>query len=101
MVRFFTSDGGVVSVPFTFARTGQREAETARRRAAAPLPTAEQQGLCIGSVFSISATNGVDATRRINLLGFCQSVDFLGETVELCVLGRGGEIFESECQLKR
>ena len=36
------------------------------------------QGLCIGSVFTISATNGIDAARRLNLLGFCFSTEQVG-----------------------
>ncbi|KAL4451737.1 hypothetical protein ABPG75_007399 [Micractinium tetrahymenae] len=67
---------------------------------AAPLPLPHEQGLCIGSVFTISATNGVDAARRLNLLGFCFSTEQLFERVEETVLRRGGEIFETRRQLK-
>lgn len=66
----------------------------------APLPLPREQGLCIGSVFTISATNGIDAARRLNLCGFCFSTEQLFERVEETVLRRGGEIFETRRQLK-
>lgn len=66
-----------------------------------PLPTWEEQGLCIGSTFAVAATNGIDPARRVNFLGFCQSVDILTDAVEDTVLSRGGEILEQERQLKR
>lgn len=71
------------------------------RHARPPLPTAAEQGLCIGGLFTIRATNGTDATRRLNFFGFCQSTEFLFERVEDAVVSRGGEIFETERQLKR
>ena len=48
-----------------------------------------------------SATNGLDCTRRINLLGFCQSTEHLHEAVEAAVVRRGGEVFEAERHLSR
>lgn len=66
---------------------------------ALPLPTWEQQGLCIGNVFRIAATNGCDLGRRINVLGFCRSVDLVGEAVEDAVLRSGGEVVVSSKQL--
>ncbi len=71
------------------------------RKARNPLPTAEEQGLCIGSLFTICATNGYDVSRKINFFGFCQSAEFLFEHVEDAVVSRGGEVFETERQLKR
>lgn len=59
------------------------------------LPTVEEQGLCLGvGLFSICATNGIDATRRFNVLGFCQSIDAVAESVESTVVSRGGEIWD-------
>jgi hypothetical protein len=59
------------------------------------------QGLCLGvGLFTISATNGVDSTRRINVLGFCQSVDALAESVEHTVASRGGEIWSVKREVK-
>ena len=63
-----------------------------------PLP---DQGLCIGASFTIAATNGVDPTRRLALLGFCRSVEQLSEVVEDCVLRRGGEIMLHHVELRR
>lgn len=53
------------------------------------------------SVFSISASNGVDMARRLTLLGFCYSAEQLFERVEDTVLARGGEVWETQRQLKR
>lgn len=63
------------------------------------LPLTEEQGLTIGSVFTIRASNGVDSCRRLSLLGFCHSVDHLHEKVELVVRQRGGAVVSSERQL--
>lgn len=65
------------------------------------LPLTEEQGLTIGSVFTIRASNGVDSCRRLSLLGFCHSVDHLHEKVELVVRQRGGAVVSSERQLTR
>ena len=71
------------------------------RRLSAPLPTAEEQGICVGSLFTICATNGYEVTRKINFFGFCQSAEYLFEHVEDAVVSRGGEVFETERQLRR
>ena len=42
------------------------------RRARPPLPTAAEQGLCLGGLFTVTATNGSDVSRRMNIFGFCQ-----------------------------
>ena len=63
-----------------------------------PLP---DQGLCLGASFTIAATNGVDPTRRLHLLGFCRSVEHLSRQVENCVLRRGGEIMLRRVELRR
>lgn len=64
------------------------------------MPTFEEQGLCIGATFTLAATNGRDFDRRINILGFCQSIDVLNEAVEETVMSRGGEVLEQERRLK-
>lgn len=56
---------------------------------------------CTCSVFRISASNGVDVARRLTLLGFCYSAEQLFERVEDTVLARGGEVWETQRQLKR
>lgn len=65
-----------------------------------PMPSFEEQGLCIGATFALAATNGKDFERRINILGFCQSVDVLNEALEETVMSRGGEVLEQELKLK-
>lgn len=65
------------------------------------LPTAEEQGLCLGvGLFTISATNGVDVTRRFNVIGFCQSVDAVAESVQSTVMSRGGEIWDVKREVR-
>lgn len=64
------------------------------------MPSFEEQGLCIGATFALAATNGRDFDRRINILGFCQSIDVLNEAVEETVMSRGGEVLEQERKLK-
>jgi hypothetical protein len=49
----------------------------------------------------VAATNGLDPARRINFVGFCQSVDVLHECVEEVVRSRGGDILAQERALKR
>eukprot|EP00887_Chlorella_sp_A99_P001762 scaffold19.g1762.t1 len=98
LITVFGADGTLTTIPALPRRAGA--APPPRRGRRAPLPLPAEQGLCIGSIFAIAATNGVDATRRLNLLGFCQSIEELQERVEDAVLARGGEVFEAEAQLK-
>ncbi|GBG87319.1 hypothetical protein CBR_g45378 [Chara braunii] len=51
-----------------------------------------QQGLCLGSIFDISATNGLDMGRRLCVFGFCRSVEMLSDVVQDVVLEQGGEV---------
>ncbi|KAG2498595.1 hypothetical protein HYH03_003346 [Edaphochlamys debaryana] len=65
------------------------------------MPTWDQQQLCIGATFSVAATNGQDATRRVSIEGFCQSVDYLFASVQDALEGElGGEVLMQERQLK-
>jgi hypothetical protein len=66
-----------------------------------PLPTWEEQSICIGASFTVAATNGLDPSRRVNFVGFCQSIDVLHECVEDVVRSRGGDILAEERDLKR
>lgn len=92
-------DGTITNIPSLPTRLQQLERLTLRP-AQDPLPTSEEQGLCIGGVFTIAATNGCDASRRVNFFGFCHSTEVLFERVEDAVVRRGGEIFVTERQLK-
>ena len=49
----------------------------------------------------LQATNGADPSRRVNMLGFCRSVNDLSEVVEDAVLSRGGKIVLNQIELKR
>ncbi|KAI5064099.1 hypothetical protein GOP47_0020769 [Adiantum capillus-veneris] len=51
-----------------------------------------KQGLCLGAVFDIVATNGLDMGRRLCVFGFCRSIEMLSEVVEDTVVEQGGEV---------
>ncbi|XP_043703910.1 uncharacterized protein LOC122654001 isoform X2 [Telopea speciosissima] len=50
------------------------------------------QGLCLGALFDIAATNGLDMGRRLCIFGFCRSIEMLSDVVEDTVLEHGGEV---------
>ncbi|KAK3150509.1 hypothetical protein QOZ80_3AG0234100 [Eleusine coracana subsp. coracana] len=54
------------------------------------------QSLCLGALFNIAATNGLDMGRRLCIFGFCRSVEMLSDVVEDTVLEHGGEIVTAE-----
>ncbi|CAI9778973.1 unnamed protein product [Fraxinus pennsylvanica] len=54
------------------------------------------QGLCLGALFDIAATNGLDMGRRLCIFGFCRSVEMLSDVVEDTVLEHGGEVVAAE-----
>ncbi|CAH9114338.1 unnamed protein product [Cuscuta epithymum] len=54
------------------------------------------QVLCLGSLFDIAATNGLDMGRKLCILGFCRSVEMLSDVVEDIVLEQGGEVVCAE-----
>ncbi|XP_027173141.1 uncharacterized protein LOC113772854 isoform X1 [Coffea eugenioides] len=54
------------------------------------------QGLCLGALFDIAATNGLDTGRRLCIFGFCRSVEMLSDVVEDTVLEHGGEVVAAE-----
>lgn len=51
------------------------------------------QRLCLGALFDIAATNGLDMGRRLCILGFCRSIEMLSDVVEDTVLEHGGEVW--------
>lgn len=76
------------------------------------------QGLCLGALFDIAATNvkqshfiilkpfklfinkkctiqGLDMGRRLCIIGFCRSIEMLSDVVEDTVLEHGGEVCKS------
>ncbi|CAI9097967.1 OLC1v1034494C2 [Oldenlandia corymbosa var. corymbosa] len=50
------------------------------------------QVLCLGALFDIAATNGLDTGRRLCIFGFCRSIEMLSDVVEDTVLEHGGEV---------
>ncbi|KAI3447558.1 hypothetical protein Pfo_004223 [Paulownia fortunei] len=54
------------------------------------------QSLCLGALFDIAATNGLDACRRLCIFGFCRSIEMLCDVVEDTVLENGGEVVAAE-----
>jgi len=66
-----------------------------------PLPTWQEQGLCIGNTFWVTATNGLDIYRRLNLIGYCRCTELLSDVVEHTVLSSGGEIVIHEHKSSR
>ncbi|CAA6675601.1 unnamed protein product [Spirodela intermedia] len=54
------------------------------------------QGLCLGALFDIAATNGLDTGRRLCIFGFCRSIEMLSDVVEDTVLEHGGEVVAAE-----
>ncbi|KAF9596392.1 hypothetical protein IFM89_010656 [Coptis chinensis] len=55
-----------------------------------------KQGLCLGALFDIAATNGLDMGRRLCIYGFCRSIEMLSDVVEDTVLEHGGEVVAAE-----
>eukprot|EP00249_Psilotum_nudum_P005779 c19204_g1_i1 orf=252-1055(+) len=55
-----------------------------------------KQGLCLGAIFDIAATNGLDTGRRFCVFGFCRSIEMLSDVVEDTVLEQGGEVVVAE-----
>jgi hypothetical protein len=98
LTTFFCCDGSIAQLG---PRPNPAHPEGRSRPAGGALPLPDEQGLCIGSVFAISASNGVDAKRSLALRGFCFSAEQLCQRVEDTVLARGGEVFETRRLLKR
>lgn len=95
VVTFFTSDG-LVQLP-----KWQAPSKAIKMRQNNPLPTWQEQGLCIGNTFWVTATNGHDLYRRLNLIGYCRCTELLSDVVEHTVLSSGGEIVIREHKTTR
>lgn len=46
------------------------------------LPTWDEQGICVGQTFMVAANNGRDLSRRVQVLGFCRSIDLVSEVLQ-------------------
>ena len=75
--------------------------QTFELRRHTPLPTWQEQGLCIGNTFWVTATNGLDICRRLKLMGYCRCTELLSDVVEHTVLSSGGEIVMREHRTSR
>ncbi|KAH7283723.1 hypothetical protein KP509_34G020800 [Ceratopteris richardii] len=100
IVTFFTSEGliqiGGTLVPHQPSVGERRQfpgrAPTKFRRYREEDYMDPKQGLCLGAIFDIIATNGLDRGRRLCVFGFCRSVEMLSDVVEDAVLEQGGEV---------
>ena len=52
--------------------------------------TIGSEQLYLASSFRVSATNGSDVSRRMNVYGFCQSLEYLAESIHDAIATRGG-----------
>ncbi|CAL9776384.1 unnamed protein product [Musa acuminata subsp. burmannicoides] len=54
------------------------------------------QGLCLGALFDIAATNGLDMGRRLCIFGICHSIEMPSDVIEDTVVEHGGEVVAAE-----
>ncbi|KAJ4777614.1 hypothetical protein LUZ62_061871 [Rhynchospora pubera] len=103
-ITLFTSEGlvqiGGSLVPRRFHTSDKRNSKgkTAERQARFHESNYmdPDQSLCIGALFNIAATNGLDMGRRLCFFGFCRSIEMLSDVVEDTVLEHGGEVVTAE-----
>ncbi|CAJ2672454.1 unnamed protein product [Trifolium pratense] len=99
---FFTDDGlvqiGGSVVPRRVRSSDQGKSRTAKKyqRYQESNYMDPNQGLCLGALFDIAATNGLDMSRRLCIFGFCRSIEMLSDVVEDTVLEHGGEVIAAE-----
>lgn len=97
VITFLTADGIVTLSDSRGLTSALQEPLLPPRRLQQPLPTFAEQGLCVAATFLLAASNGRDGgARRIQVLGFCRSVDLLSEAVEDTVLSCGGEVWHRD-----
>ncbi|KAI3512138.1 hypothetical protein L1887_19352 [Cichorium endivia] len=103
-ITLFTSDGlvqiGGLMVPKRVSSTQKKQS---RVKISPKLQQYKEsnymdpsQGLCLGALFDIAATNGLDMGRRLCIIGFCRSIEMLSDVVEDTVLEHGGEVVVAE-----
>uniref|UniRef100_A0A453IS88 DUF7811 domain-containing protein n=1 Tax=Aegilops tauschii subsp. strangulata TaxID=200361 RepID=A0A453IS88_AEGTS len=100
-ITLFTSDGlvqiGGNMVPRRVtASERQQKGKGKLRRFQESSYMDPNQSLCLGALFNIAATNGLDMGRRLCIFGFCRSIEMLSDVVEDTVLEHGGEIVTAE-----
>ncbi|CAL4929110.1 unnamed protein product [Urochloa decumbens] len=102
-VTLFTSDG-LVQIGGSLVPRRVRSSERQRklkstqklRRFQESSYMDPNQSLCLGALFNIAATNGLDMGRRLCIFGFCRSIEMLSDVVEDTVLEHGGEVVIAE-----
>uniref|UniRef100_A0A2N9GLR5 DUF7811 domain-containing protein n=1 Tax=Fagus sylvatica TaxID=28930 RepID=A0A2N9GLR5_FAGSY len=98
-VTLFTADGLIqIGGSLVPRRVSSSEKKQGRSRTAQGFQRFQEsdymdpeQGLCLGALFDIAATNGLDMGRRLCIFGFCRSIEMLSDVVEDTVLEHGGE----------
>lgn len=98
VTTFITADG-LVTLSDTHGLTSSRQvpAELFPRPWTPPLPSLAEQSICLAATFVLAASNGRDGgSRRVQVLGFCRSIDQLSEAVEDAVLRCGGEVYKRD-----
>ncbi|GMY14805.1 KAT8 regulatory NSL complex subunit 1 like [Fagus crenata] len=103
-VTLFTADGLIqIGGSLVPRRVSSSEKKQGRSRTAQGFQRFQEsdymdpeQGLCLGALFDIAATNGLDMGRRLCIFGFCRSIEMLSDVVEDTVLEHGGEVVAAE-----
>uniref|UniRef100_A0A7I4EBH9 DUF7811 domain-containing protein n=1 Tax=Physcomitrium patens TaxID=3218 RepID=A0A7I4EBH9_PHYPA len=92
---FFTTDG-LVRIGGSIRPSFGKKHRLRRRRYKEEDYMDPKQGLCLGAIFDIAATNGLDRGRKLCVVGFCRSIEMLNDVVEDTVLDLGGEVVIAE-----
>ncbi|URD78985.1 hypothetical protein MUK42_18814 [Musa troglodytarum] len=101
-ITLFTSEGliqiGGSLVPRRFPqkRQGKSQVTKSVQRFQESDYMDPNQGLCLGALFDIAATNGLDMGRRLCIFGFCRSIEMLSDVVEDTIVEHGGEVVTAE-----
>ncbi|KAM2301728.1 hypothetical protein FF1_032443 [Malus domestica] len=107
-VTLFTSDGliqiGGSMVPRRLTSSNKKQGQSKTNQRFQRFKESDymdtEQGLCLGALFDIAATNGLDTGRRLCIFGFCRSIEMLSDVVEDTVLEHGGEVVAAEKAMK-
>ncbi|XP_039002328.1 uncharacterized protein LOC120128766 isoform X1 [Hibiscus syriacus] len=107
-VTLFTSDGliqiGGSMVPRRLTSSDKKQGKSKPSQRLQRFQESDymdpNQGLCLGALFDIAATNGLDMGRRLCIIGFCRSIEMLSDVVEDIVLEHGGEVVTAEKAIK-
>lgn len=103
-ITLFTADGLIQiggstvprRIPFSDKKQGKSKIAQRLQRFQESDYMDPKQELCLGALFDIAATNGLDMGRRLCIIGFCRSIEMLSDVVEDTVLEHGGEVVSAE-----